>query len=66
MAQQLAPVVGLQVDRPELPVGIDRLTLSGLAVGEARVDLVFQRLGRRVVASTTGRQAGSVVVMTRA
>ena len=55
----------LHVERPQLPVGIDRLTLSGLAVGDSRVDLTFQRLGRRVVASAAGRGAGSVVVLTR-
>jgi len=31
--------------RPTLPAGVDQLYLEGLTVGEARVDLRFQRLG---------------------
>jgi glycogen debranching enzyme len=39
----------IHVDRPELPAEIERLTLHGLALGDARVDLVFQRVGKRVI-----------------
>ena len=40
----------IQIRQPRLPTGIDRLQLRRLEVGEQRVDLIFQRLDRRVVA----------------
>jgi glycogen debranching enzyme len=39
----------IHVERPELPIGIDRLTIQRLAVAGSTVDLIFQRLGDRVV-----------------
>ena len=41
-----------------LPLGIDQVALRGLAVGRARVDVVFQRVGEHVVAFTEGRGCG--------
>jgi glycogen debranching enzyme len=38
----------IRIDRPCLPAGLDRLTVAGLAVGETRLDLIFQRVGSRV------------------
>ncbi len=55
----------IHIDRPELPVGIDRLTLHGLSVGEASVDVAFERVGQRVVAFPAGREAAAVPVLTR-
>ncbi len=39
----------LRVVRPLLPGWVDRLSLAGMRVGEALVDLRFQRAGRQVV-----------------
>ncbi|MFZ5790792.1 MAG: glycogen debranching N-terminal domain-containing protein [Pseudomonadota bacterium] len=39
----------IHVDRPHLPVGIDHLAIRGLSLGDKRLDLVFQRIGERVV-----------------
>ncbi|HEX6978734.1 MAG TPA: amylo-alpha-1,6-glucosidase [Alphaproteobacteria bacterium] len=63
--------LGLQVDgmrgeihirRPALPSSIDRLHVRGLAVGNGHVDLVFQRVGRRVVALPDGDSPVPVIV----
>jgi glycogen debranching enzyme len=40
----------VHVDHPRLPPGIDRLTVSRLQVGATRLNLMFQRIGDRVVA----------------
>jgi glycogen debranching enzyme len=40
----------LMVDHPRLPVDIDNLRVQQLSVGPQRVDLVFERIGERVVA----------------
>jgi glycogen debranching enzyme len=52
----------IRVERPCLPVGIDRLTVRQLAVGEARVDLTFQRVGERVAVYPEGREAVQVPI----
>jgi glycogen debranching enzyme len=44
----------IHVDRPRLPAGIDRLTLRHLMVGDASIDLTFQRVGERVTVYTEG------------
>ena len=49
----------IHVDRPHLPVGIDRLTIRQLAVGDARVDLTFQRIGERVAVYPGRSRAGA-------
>ena len=56
----------IHVDRPRLPVGIDRLTVRHLAVGAPRVDLTFQRIGDRVAVYPEGREDGVVPVITHA
>jgi hypothetical protein len=53
----------IRVDRPRLPVGIDRLTLRRLTVGEAEVDLTFQRVGARVAVYPEGRDAPVPITM---
>jgi glycogen debranching enzyme len=40
----------IHVHRPELPIGVDRLTIHRLRVADIVVDLTFQRLEDRVVA----------------
>jgi glycogen debranching enzyme len=55
----------IHVDRPALPVGIDRIVLQGLAVGDAGVDLVFQKVGERVVVFSEGRDQDAVRILSR-
>lgn len=66
----LQACLGLQVDgvrgevrivQPRLPADIDQLHLRQLRVGEARVDLHFQRMGERVVAVTQTSPGGAAV-----
>jgi glycogen debranching enzyme len=52
----------IYVERPELPAGINSLFLRGIAVGSARLDLVFQRIRERVVVFTEGADARNVHV----
>jgi glycogen debranching enzyme len=56
----------VHVDRPRLPVGIDRLTVRHLAVGESRVDLTFQRVGGRVAVYPEGGGSRPVPLLSRA
>jgi glycogen debranching enzyme len=51
----------LTVRRPALPLGVDRVTLRGVRVGPAKLDLRFQRDGARVRAEVV-RQTGSAEV----
>lgn len=39
----------VHIDRPTLPIGIESLSISGLRVGSASVDLEFRRLGNTIV-----------------
>jgi glycogen debranching enzyme len=55
----------IHIDRPALPEGIDRLALTGLVLGEARVDIVFQRVGDRIVTFSENDALGVVRVFTR-
>jgi glycogen debranching enzyme len=40
---------------PRLPIGIDRLRIEGLRVGDEHLDLVFERIGGRIAVTTGGR-----------
>jgi len=42
------------IDHPQLPWGVDRLRVEWLDVGGARVDLMFERVGDRVLAARAG------------
>lgn len=53
----------IHIDRPRLPIGIDRLAIHGLAVGDKRLDLIFQRIGDRVVAFPEARLEGAPPVL---
>ncbi len=55
----------IHIDRPRLPIGINQLSLRGLPIGDARVDLAFQRVGDRVVAFPAGRDQDFVRVLAR-
>jgi len=48
----------IHVTRPRLPIGIDSLTVRHLQVGDAALDLTFQRVGDRVVAFLADRHEG--------
>lgn len=50
----------LHIDRPRLPIGIDRLAISDLSIGECRVHLNFERLGKQVVVSPVAAGPGAV------
>jgi glycogen debranching enzyme len=56
----------IHVDRPQLPIGIDHLTIRRLTVGDATVDLTFQRIGERVVAFPEGRDSRPVPIFLHA
>ncbi len=53
------------VEAPTLPTGIERLTISRLQVGEASVDLAFERLGDQVVVMPRNRVGELRIVTTR-
>ena len=50
------------IDRPRLPVGIDNLTVKGLAVAGRSIDITFHRAGAGVVAYSDDFFSGSVPV----
>jgi glycogen debranching enzyme len=68
----LQACLGLQIDgwrgqvhihRPRLPIGIDRLVISHLAVGDGRVDLVFERRGDSAVVAAGCHHEGVPIVI---
>ncbi len=56
----------IRIDRPRLPIGIDRLTIMNLAVGNVSINLTFQRIGERVTAFPDGRDPSPVPIVLRA
>jgi glycogen debranching enzyme len=44
----------VRIQDPRLPIGIDRLSVEGLRVGKSKVDLLFERTGRRVEVQARG------------
>ena len=56
----------VRVDRPELPVELDRLPIRGLEVADARIDIVFERVGDRTVVTPVGSVPESVQILIRA
>ena len=55
----------MRIDRPALPGEIERLALRGVAVGDACVDVLFERLGDRVTAAPIGPVPDSVRILVR-
>jgi glycogen debranching enzyme len=45
----------VEIRDPALPVGIDRLSVTGLQVGDGAIDLVFERHGSRVAVHSNSR-----------
>jgi hypothetical protein len=65
----LQSCLGLRVDglrgeihvvQPMLPVGIDKIVLRHLFVGNASANIIFQRVGERVVTFPCGKDSGAV------
>jgi hypothetical protein len=56
----------LRIDRPELPRGVEHVSLRAVAVGSALVDVAFERFGDRVVAAPIGAVPPSVEIIVRA
>jgi len=56
----------VRIERPELPNGIERLTLRRVHVGDAKIDLAFQRLDERVSVAPVGSVPDSVHIIVRA
>jgi glycogen debranching enzyme len=56
----------IHIDRPRLPIGIDRLTILHLAIGEVTVDLTFQRIGDRVTAFPEGHDPSPIPIILHA
>lgn len=52
----------IHVDRPHLPSGVDLLELRHVCVGDVATDIVFQRVGERVVAFPRGKDEGAVPI----
>ncbi len=44
----------VRINDPRLPIGIDRLSVDGLRVGGSKVDLLFERVGRKVEVQARG------------
>lgn len=55
----------IHVTRPRLPIGIDNLVIRHLSVGQAAVDLTFQRVGDRVGAFLAEPHEGLVPLVVR-
>ena len=55
----------IEVDRPRLPIGIDNIVIRHLAVGEAKVDLTFERVGDHIVCYLDERHEGLVPLVVR-
>ena len=55
----------VRIDRPEMPADLGHLPLRGLAVGDARIDIAFERVGQRVAATPLGTVPDSVEVLVR-
>ncbi len=55
----------VRIAAPTLPTGIDRLSITRLEVGDACVDLAFQRLGDQVAVMPTNKIGDVRIVTTR-
>ncbi|MER9585658.1 amylo-alpha-1,6-glucosidase [Mesorhizobium sp. M0276] len=55
----------ISVEFPRLPIGIDNIVIRHLAVGQARVDLTFQRIGDRIVCYLDQNHEGLVPLLVR-
>jgi glycogen debranching enzyme len=56
----------VHIDRPELPTEVERLSVRGLQIDDAHVDIVFERVGDRVTAAPLGALPDSIEILVRA
>jgi len=56
----------IHVDRPMLPIGIDHLELRHVRIGDLSTDIVFQRVGERVVAFPRGKTPSAIPIFIHA
>jgi glycogen debranching enzyme len=52
----------IHLDRPSLPAGLERLTISDLAIGPRRIDLTVQRRNGYLIAAASGPNSASVPI----
>jgi glycogen debranching enzyme len=55
----------ISVERPRLPIGIDNLLVRHLTVGDAKVDVIFERVGDRVACYLDHRHEGLAPLVVR-
>jgi glycogen debranching enzyme len=55
----------ISVEQARLPIGIDNLAIRHLAVGDAIVDVIFERIGDRVVSYLDQRHIGQAPLVVR-
>ncbi len=53
----------VRIARPTLPEGLDQLSIRGLAIGEASLDLMFRRIDGRMAALPSPAAGGAVSVI---
>jgi glycogen debranching enzyme len=53
----------VEIDRPELPSELERLTLHNLAVGEERIDILFERTRDRIAATPVGKPRSTEILV---
>ena len=54
----------VRIERPQLPIGIESVSVHGLAIQDSRIDLEFRRVGNEVVALSNRRIEGPLKVLT--
>lgn len=55
----------VEIDRPELPPGIDDVTVADLPLGDRRFDLVFRKIGERISVFAEGEGASGLSICIR-
>ena len=55
----------VEIDRPELPPGIEDVTVADLPLGDRRFDLVFRKVGERISVFAEGEGAPGLAVCIR-
>jgi glycogen debranching enzyme len=53
----------IRIDQPRLPPGIDTLLVRGIAIADSCIDIEFQRMGDRIVATPCGRTRDALPVI---
>ena len=56
----------IHVNRPSLPVGIERVTLRNVAVGGKTIDLTFQKTGERIAVYPEGSDNSPIPILLHA